>query len=214
MEWASKDFRASWSIPFICLSTEDFPVALELPNPILLDRLPEMPPGTLLIRRQVKRMRTGISHSARRFPLFAPLVLVLLVACNLLVHVPVAHEPTTVPDAATPLTAGELLRFAFDNLGEVSPGLLYRSSRPGRALLEFLTREKKLRFVINLTGKIPDVEREVMEAAGGEIVHLRMSTSTPPRADQIIDFIRTTPRRANAARRFSSIAAPARIEPG
>ncbi len=127
-----------------------------------------------------------------------PLPLVLLVAtlagCNLLVDVPVSEPLPTRPDAPAPLSAGELLRYSLANLGEVSPGLLYRSSRPSPGLLEFLERRCALGHVINLRRSREPEVKEFVESRGGSFTHVSMSASKPPRPDQILELIRVTHR--------------------
>ncbi|MBN1443110.1 MAG: neutral/alkaline non-lysosomal ceramidase N-terminal domain-containing protein, partial [Planctomycetes bacterium] len=86
------------------------------------------------------------------------------------------------------------LRFTVENLGEVEPGLLYRSARTSPALLEFLAERCNLGYVVNLRGKNDPHEVEFVESIGGELIQLEMSSRRPPAVRQVLELIRVTHR--------------------
>ncbi|MBN1443842.1 MAG: hypothetical protein JXA90_14120, partial [Planctomycetes bacterium] len=67
--------------------------------------------------------------------LFTGLIL-LASGCHLLVDSPVAPPSGAAPRREPRIDRLDLLRFTVENLGEVEPGLLYRSARTSPALLE------------------------------------------------------------------------------
>lgn len=116
----------------------------------------------------------------------------LLPSCNLFVHVEVP-EPISSPATFTaPLTQGERLRFPLSNLGEISPGVAYRSAKPDRELLEFLVDRCQLGHVINLQRGPNALEEEILHSIGGTVTYLRMSSRRPPEPRQILEMIRVT----------------------
>lgn len=119
------------------------------------------------------------------------LLMAALSSCNALVKVPGgANSLAETPPAK--LTGLERLRFTVENLGEVEPGLLYRSANPGRNLLGFLAKRVGLKYVINLRSSTDPANAAFMESIGGRIFSLPMSASRPPRPDQVLEFIRIT----------------------
>ena len=119
------------------------------------------------------------------------LLMAALSSCNALVKVPRgANSLAETPPAR--LTGLERLRFTVENLGEVEPGLLYRSANPGRNLLDFLVKRVGLKYVINLRSSTDPANAAFMESIGGRIFSLPMSASRPPRPAQVLEFIRIT----------------------
>ena len=116
---------------------------------------------------------------------------IALASCNALVRLPQDHE-RLIQDPPTRLSELERLRFTIENLGEVEPGLLYRSANPGRGLLEFLVRRVDLKYVVNLRGTTDPENEAFMESKGGRIINLPMSASRPPNPDQVLELIRVT----------------------
>ncbi|MEC9353329.1 MAG: neutral/alkaline non-lysosomal ceramidase N-terminal domain-containing protein, partial [Planctomycetota bacterium] len=119
------------------------------------------------------------------------LLMAALSSCNALVKVPRgASSLAETPPAR--LTGLERLRFTVENLGEVEPGLLYRSANPGRNLLDFLVKRVGLKYVINLRSSTDPANAAFIESIGGRIFSLPMSASRPPRPAQVLEFIRIT----------------------
>src|SRR5690606_5610469 len=113
--------------------------------------------------------------------------------CRLFVDVPVEEEPPPAVPGTEPLGVLELLRFSVDNLGEISPGLLYRSGRPSAALLHFLAERVGLGYVVSL---IPVEEDSPLAVIGAERdlerVRLPQSVERPPTPREILQLIRVT----------------------
>ena len=122
-----------------------------------------------------------------------PLAL-LASSCNALVRVPESPDVAARPEHTAPLTTAELLRFTLENLGEVEPGLLYRSNQPSLGLLEFLDRRANLRYIVTLRGKPEPYSREFANSCGAESIGLRMSAGRPPTPRQVLELIRVTER--------------------
>jgi hypothetical protein len=119
------------------------------------------------------------------------LLMAALSSCNALVKVPGGADSLAETPPAK-LTGLERLRFTVENLGEVEPGLLYRSANPGPNLLGFLAKRVGLKYVINLRSSTDPSNAAFMESIGGRIFSLPMSASRPPRPDQVLEFIRIT----------------------
>ncbi len=123
-------------------------------------------------------------------------------SCSLLVEVPEPLPPLEVPSDVEPLSAGEKTRFLFDNLGELAPGIAYRSHEPSRALLEFLSERVNLGEILDLQRKPDPDEKAFIEARSGTYTHVRMSAARPPTPRKILEMIRVTLRAQESRRPF------------
>ena len=123
--------------------------------------------------------------------LCAFVLILVLSSCNSLVREAGSGKPLADKPPAR-LTGLERLRFTVENLGEVEPGLLYRSANPGRKLLEFLAKRVGLKYVINLRSSTDPENAAFMESIGGRIFSLPMSASRPPKPAQVLELIRIT----------------------
>jgi neutral ceramidase len=103
-------------------------------------------------------------------------------------------QPLPAPPGVAPLSNRELSHFIWENLGEVSPGLLYRSARTRPGLLEFLRRRANLAHIIELRRECDLRDADFAERAGGSFTHLPMTVAVPPTARQILEMIRVTHR--------------------
>ena len=130
--------------------------------------------------------------AARLTRCLAPVLLTItLTACNALVKAPPGRK-TLHDDPPAALSGLERLRFAIENLGEVEPGLLYRSANPSRTLLKFLVKRVGLKYVLNLRGTANPEDAAFMKSIGGELISLPMSASRPPTPRQVLEMIRIT----------------------
>ena len=122
----------------------------------------------------------------------APLLLCLASGCNLFISVPTPRAVEVREDAPVTLPTSSKLRYWVKNLGEVAPGLLYRSAYPSESLITHLHERAKLGHIVDLTTKADPWEVELIERYGGSLTHLRMSADRPPTAKQILELIRVT----------------------
>ncbi|MCZ6794708.1 MAG: neutral/alkaline non-lysosomal ceramidase N-terminal domain-containing protein [Planctomycetota bacterium] len=125
---------------------------------------------------------------------FLPLPFLLLVGlsgCRLLFEAP-DFAPSPIDGEREGLTAEELDRFCGDNLGEVSPGLLYRSAKPSAELLDFLGERVGLRHVVTLLGGPTPQEEAFVARVGGKVTAAPMSVERPPTPRNILALIRAT----------------------
>ena len=91
--------------------------------------------------------------SARAALFFAGFSLALAASsCNALVDVRPERE-TASTSQVRPLTTAERLAFSLENLGEVEPGLLYRSAFPDERLLRSLARRVGLKIILDLSAR-------------------------------------------------------------
>lgn len=141
--------------------------------------------------REIFRPTVFTTAIARR--LAVVLLAITLSACNVLVKAPSGGNRLLDNPPAT-LSGLERLRFTVENLGEVEPGLLYRSANPSPGLLKFLVNRVGLKYVINLRGSINPADAAFMESSGGRIISLPMSASRPPKPAQVLEMIRITHR--------------------
>lgn len=146
--------------------------------------------GELSPREVSRQPGTALSSTRRLAPV---LLAISLTACNALVKIPSGHKPLR-EDPPAALSGLERLRFTLENLGEVEPGLLYRSANPSPGLLKFLVNRVGLKYVVSLRGSINPADAAYMESVGGEMISLPMSASRPPKPAQILEIIRTTHR--------------------
>jgi len=142
-------------------------------------------------QRQKPCSRKRISASRIAHGLTAALLAVSLTSCNALVRLPPSRGQLTAEPPRS-LSGFERLRFTLENLGEVEPGLLYRSANPSRGLLEFLAGRVGLKYVVNLRGTIDRENTDFMRSIGGEVFNLQMSASRPPKPAQVLELIKIT----------------------
>jgi neutral ceramidase len=140
-----------------------------------------------------------LSKEVRGFPcrrasgvVIALVLLALQPACSVFVHVPLPRPFPVAETAPAPLTKGELLRFAFSNLGEIAPGFAYRSRQPSPGLIRFLKERVRLGHIVTLRGKAQPDERAVADELGIKIHVLRMSAARTPTPEQVLRLIRIT----------------------
>lgn len=107
---------------------------------------------------------------------------------------PVASAPTGDADAVSPLNA-------FDNFHAITEGRAYRCAQVRPESLEFISRTRKIRTVVNLRGENSgsewyDVERRACQELGLQLVDIRTSAAalpTPESLLQLYDTIKTAP---------------------
>ncbi len=97
---------------------------------------------------RAQRNYAGFRPAHLLFRLFFFAALSSQSACSLLVETQSTPKREN-SEAVPPLTAGEKLWYLFDNLGEVSPGLAYRTGEPGMGVLQFLARRVDLGHILN-----------------------------------------------------------------
>lgn len=123
-----------------------------------------------------------------------PLILALLAlpGCSLLVKIPEPLPPIANSKSVKPLTNAEKVAYLFSNLGEVCPGVAYRTNDPNRRVLDFLAERVDLGHIVDLMGRPDPEEKAFIEARGGTYTHLRMSAGRPPTPRKILAMIRVT----------------------
>jgi neutral ceramidase len=103
-----------------------------------------------------------------------------------------AGAPNSTAPVA-PLSAWELLSFSFDNLGEVEPGLAYRSAKPDAEVLEFLLERARLGEVVSFISNASDSDVARL-ASGGRfrLTSLPRAVDDPPSPRDVLAVIRAT----------------------
>ncbi len=119
-------------------------------------------------------------------------LLLQVVGCNLLVDMKPPKRVEGITNPIKPLTSGELFSYSLQNLGEVEPGLLYRSQKPGSGLLKFLKERVRLGKVINLMGGSDPEEEKVLKELDVDYHFLPMSLVEPPPLEYLLTFIKLT----------------------
>lgn len=122
----------------------------------------------------------------------AMLLLTHLSSCSVFVNVSVPRPFPVAASAPAPLTRGELLRYAFWNLGEIAPGFAYRSRQPSPGLIRFLKERGQLGHIVTFRGKPQPDERATADELGIKIHVLRLSAARPPNPQQVLALIRIT----------------------
>lgn len=131
---------------------------------------------------------------AIRFTLLLLAGLPVGTSCNLLVEVNPPRRVEGIRSEVEPLTSSELLDFTWQNLGEVEPGLLYRSKKPSLRLLSFLRERVRLGAVIDLTLEPDPVEVAYLEELGVEHHPLPLNLEDPPPPGHLLELMRLTHR--------------------
>ena len=147
------------------------------------------------------RQRTSVAAAATTKSI-ALFLIFELAACSLVIDPPPVQPPLRNVDTIAPLTWSEKARFLYENLGELAPGIGYRSGDPSDDLLEFLVKRVNLGQILDIQRKPDPREKEFIESHGGTYTHVRMGASHPPTPRKVLEMIRVTLRAQEEGRPF------------
>ncbi|MEM7230687.1 MAG: neutral/alkaline non-lysosomal ceramidase N-terminal domain-containing protein [Planctomycetota bacterium] len=130
-----------------------------------------------------------------RFPLTAIALALstLSSGCRLFVDRTQKITPEPAVPGVASLSRLDMFSFGHDNLGEISPGLAYRSAKPSRKMLDFLKERCQLGHILSLRGTALTPGQEAFIAEGhATLSTLRMSARRPPNPRDVLELIRVT----------------------